>query len=359
MRSRLLLLIFAHLAVVLTTAGAADFSEPAPDPPALEPMPGLDEVRGILLTNLTKTTSTELDRAAVKGILNELEGRIELVEAPKPKAPGKFVPLIAKTAVHDKNYGYIRVNRVEKGLAAAFDHAFSELEFDGKAEGLILDLRFARGVAYAEAARFVDRFLEKERKLLTIGAETIRSTAKTNAIKVPVAALINAKTSGAAEALAAMMRRANVGLLVGSDTAGGVSQFREFPLSTGQRLRVATGPLLFGEGETLIDDAVQPDIEVVTPLPDETAYLADAFRDPPGYADDIERELGPDPFRPLSEADLVRRHNQEFGFNEGSVEAPVAPAPAPEEKTEIRDPALSRALDVLKALAVVRQITPF
>ena len=75
---------------------------------------------------------------------------------------------------------------------------------------------------------------------------------------VPVAVLVNSKTTGAAEALAALLRRSNVGLLIGSDTAGGLSQFREFPLSNGQRLRVATGPLLFGEGEVLAGAAVRP-----------------------------------------------------------------------------------------------------
>jgi len=362
MRSRLILLILAHLAAAMPTIGAEYLpsSEPSQASEQLQPMPTLDEVRGILLTNLIKTTSEELDRAAVKGILDQLAGKIELVEAPTPRLSDQTAPLITRTDVFDENYGYIRVGRIEDGLAAEFDANLKALPVEDALEGLILDLRFAKGVAYLEAARFVDRFLKKEKTLLSIGAETVRSTAKTNAITAPVAVLINARTSGAAEALAAMMRRSNVGLLIGADTAGGVNQFREFPLSTGQRLRVATGPLLFGEGETLIDDAVQPDIEIGTPIVDELAYLEDAYRDLPGYEDLIAAEREPNPFRPLSEAELVRRHNKDHGIGSGAADMPKAETTnETEEPGEIRDPALSRALDVLKALSVVRQITPF
>ncbi len=364
MRSRPILLILAHLAATMPAIGA-EYS-PSPEPAQVtdrpQPMPTLDEVRGILLTNLTKTTSEELDRAAVQGILDRLEGKIELVEAPTPRPFDQAAPLITKTDVLDESYGYIRVGRIEDGLAGEFDANLKALPVEDALEGLILDLRFAKGVAYLEAARFVDRFLKKEKTLLRIGAETVRSSEKTNAITAPVAVLINAKTSGAAEALAAMMRRSNVGLLIGADTAGGVNQFREFPLSTGQRLRVATGPLLFGdgEGETLIDDAVQPDIEIGTPIVDELAYLEDAYRDLPGYEDLIAAERQPNPFRPLSEAELVRRHNKDHGGGSGAADMPKAETDNEiEEPREIRDPALSRALDVLKALSVVRQITPF
>jgi len=313
------------------------------------------------LTNLTKTTSEELDRAALQGILSVLEGKIELVAAPFPTPEGPPAPLITKTDVLDKHYGYIRIGRVAAGLADEFDATFNELPVQAPLEGLILDLRFAKGVAYVEAARFVDRFLKKERILLKFGTDTVRSSAKTNAITAPVAVLINAKTSGSAEALAAMMRRSNVGLLIGADTAGGVNQFREFPLSTGQRLRVATGPLLFGEGrgETLIDDAVQPDIEIGTPIGDELAYMEDAYRDLPGYEDLVAATLEPNPFRPLNEAELVRRHNEEKGLEAEEPPLSIAAVEESEPAREIRDPAMGRALDVLKALSVVRQITPF
>lgn len=330
---------------------------PEPATPEFAPMPGLEEVRAIILNNLTDATTQELDRAALNGILSVLEGKIELVSAAASSPPGIFSPLINKTAVYDNDYGYLRVGQVSEGLAEEFDSTFANLRIGGKLEGLILDLRFAKGVDYAEAAALVDRFLKKEKKLLQIGARTIRSTAKQEAISVPVAVLVNSKTVGAAEALAALMRRSNVGLLIGADTAGGVSQFREFPLSNGQRLRVATGPLLFGEGEILTGGAVQPDIEIDVAVEDELAYLENAYQVLPDDPVHSQIESETSPFRPLNEAEIVRRHKKEQG-EELRVEDTKEEFEAPLE-LGIRDPALSRALDVLKALAVVRKIHPF
>ena len=71
----------------------------------------------------------------------------------------------------------------------------------------------------------------------------------------------------------------------------------------------------------------------------------------------LQAELEPSPFRPLSEAEIVRRHKQEQG-EEARDEERFEDFDSQLE-SEIRDPALSRALDVLKALAVVRQIHPF
>jgi hypothetical protein len=357
MRSRQILLGIAIFAAVLPTNGAVLFSPQEPSWPVPPPIPALEEIRSIILTNLIGATSAELDRAALNGILSGLEGKIELVSAPVAPLSRTSAPLINKTAVYDNDYGYLRVDRVSAGLAKEFDSTFANLRIGGELEGLILDLRFAKGVDYSEAASLVDRFLKKEKKLLKVGARTIWSTAKRNAISVPVAVLVNSKTVGSAEALAALMRRSNVGLLIGADTAGGVSQFREFTLSNGQRLRVATGPLLFGEGEVLVGGAVQPDIEIDVAVEDELAYLDNAYRILPDDLSTLQAELEPNPFRPLSEAEIVRRHKLEQG-EESVIEEKFEDVEAPLE-SEIRDPALSRALDVLKALAVVRKIHPF
>ena len=357
MRSRQILLGIALFAAVLPTNGAVSFSPQEPAQPIARPGPLLDEVRTIILTNLTGVTLKELDRAALNGILSGLGGKIELVSAPVATLSRNSAPLINKTAVYDNHYGYLRVDRVSAGLAKEFDATYTNLRIGGELDGLVLDLRFAKGVDYVEAASLVDRFLKKEKKLLQIGARTIRSTAKRKAISVPVAVLVNSKTVGAAEALAALMRRSNVGLLIGADTAGRVSQFREFALSNGQRLRVATGPLLFGEGQILVGGAVQPDIEIDVAVEDELAYLDNAYRILPDDLSTLQAEVEPNPFRPLSEAEIVRRHKLEQG-EELETEEKFENIEAPLE-SEIRDPALSRALDVLKALAVVRKIHPF
>ena len=81
------------------------------------------------------------------------------------------------------------------------------------------------------AARAADRFLASETTLLTVGGESLRATAKTNAIQLPTAILVNRQTTGAAEVLAALLQRHRVGLLIGGPTAGGLRQFGTLCLS--------------------------------------------------------------------------------------------------------------------------------
>src|SRR5207237_4937643 len=66
--------------------------------------------------------------------------------------------------------------------------------------------------------------------------------------------------------------------LIGLRTAGQARIFKEFDLSNGQRLRVATGQVSVGKGKPLSATGVAPDIEVPVSGEDETAYFADAYK---------------------------------------------------------------------------------
>ena len=101
-----------------------------------------------------------------------------------------------------------------------------------------------------------------------MAATLARATRKDDAILVPVAILVNSQTSGAAEALAAVMREGAVGLIVGATTAGQASVFKEFPLSNGQKLRVAVARVSLAGGAALTQGIV-PDIPVEANLADE------------------------------------------------------------------------------------------
>src|SRR6185503_15236598 len=86
--------------------------------------------------------------------------------------------------------------------------------------GLVLDLRYAGGFDYSAAAATADLFVNAARPLLNWGNGVVSSQEKTNAIQVPVAVLVNGRTAGAAEALAAALRETGSGLILGGKTAG-------------------------------------------------------------------------------------------------------------------------------------------
>ena len=327
-------------------------------------LPPLEELLGLLRTNLTGISPTDLDRAATQGLLQQLRPNVSLVGDEAPATPSAKGPFLTNSCVYEGAYGYVRVARVEPGLADSLTAVLNRWQATNKLKGLVLDLRFADGQDYAAAAQTADRFLSSEQPLLNWGAASAHSAAKTNAIELQTALLVNRQTAGAAEALAAVLRHAGVGLIIGSVTSGEAWIFTDFPLSTGQRIRIATAPVRYGDGEPLPGAGLKPDLEIAVDPSLERTYLADPFK--PGGSTAVagrnERSrqglaggtgTNSPLRRPLNEAELVRRHRNGQSLDEDQPDLPAGPAP--DVGPVIRDPALARALDLLKGLSVVRR----
>jgi C-terminal processing protease CtpA/Prc len=254
------------------------------------------------------------------------------------------VASVSSTALFDESYGYIRIGNVGARLPDEFRVALGKLSATNQLKGLVLDLRYAGGLDYDAATKVADRFLGSEQPLLDWGKGVVNSTDKTNAFRAPVAVLINHHTAGAGEALAAMLRHADVALLIGTNTAGRASITRDFKLSNGDTLRVAVSPVKVAGREVV--DKLKPDIQVQVNPEDEKAYFVDAYKvlAKPGLT------VTNKPRRRLNEAELVRM------LREGEVpdEDLARPAAAEPARPVVTDPALARAIDLLKALAVVR-----
>jgi len=270
--------------------------------------------------------------------------------------------LVTQATVYDKFYGYMRVERVAAGLAELLKSGYEKLNATNRLKGLVLDLRFADGHDFTAAANAADRFLSKEEPLLSWEEDSTHSTAKSDSIEVPVTVLINGQTAGAAEALAAVLRELDGAVLIGARTAGQAHVFKEFSLAGGQRLRIATGQVQVGKGKSLSAKGVAPDLEVAVKSSDEKAYFADAFKvlsrpttlpkatNNPVLAGATNRDR-----RRLNEAELVRIQREGRTTND-DVLTPGEASPA-EEGSEplVRDPALARALDLLKGIAIVER----
>jgi hypothetical protein len=156
--------------------------------------------------------------------------------------------------------------------------------------GTVLDLRFADGAA-TNAADF-----------FTHG-------------KSPLVILVNSQTRGPAAKLAADLRNSGSAILIGS---------------------------------TNLPNGLSPDIVVSVSADDERKFQDDPFlaESPslPGAASPTNLLAFVDH---TSEAELVRKRVKD-GEDEGDVASPRAEPPQP----VVRDPALARAMDLLKALAV-------
>jgi hypothetical protein len=202
-----------------------------------------------------------------------------------------------RSSILENNVAYLRVGEVQKNLAAEIQSAQDSLATTNKIAGTVLDLRFADGDDLVAAKAAADLFAPK---------------------KLPLAILINADTTGAAAALATILRGAGDGLVFGGATA-----------------------------------ALTPDISVKVKIADERKYLENP------YAALAQSETNASPatnnYSPFidhtSEADLVREKIKDGEQDEDSM----PPRPTEPQKPFIHDPVLARAVDLIKALAVVRQ----
>jgi hypothetical protein len=151
--------------------------------------------------------------------------------------------------------------------------------------------------------------------------------------KRPLAILVNNGTHGAAVILAAALREARAGLVFGSVPA-----------------------------------AVKPDIAVEETPADEKKFFKNPYAEP--ATNEVAALAGTNNFLPwvdhTSEADLVRAKIKDGDEDEGPLplgpvrpfSSPPPPYAAEPQKPAIRDPVLARAVDLIKGLAIVREVHP-
>ncbi len=320
--------------------------------------PDFKEVYELLRTNLPGATAENLNRAAIEGLLAQFPGKVALVGGAAGLPGG---PALSKSVVIEGNVAYLRIGCVAANLADELSAAYCALAGTNKIAGVVLDLRFADGSD--------DTAAQAAAKLL----------AAKKIIAGPLAVLVNGETRGTAKALAAALRQAGAGLIIGSPTAGEAMAFREFPLSNGERLRVAAAPAASG-GSML--SRVQPDIAVTVTVGDERVLFDDPYQT---IATGNTNSSPGTNFLPFvdhtSEADLVRQREKDgkaIGTSEfhtrdmdagprlirrqggdGDGDEDSAPARAAEpQKPVIRDPVLARAVDLIKGLSIVRESHP-
>jgi hypothetical protein len=330
------------------------------------------ELYELLRKNLAGVSDAELEQAAVQGLIKQLHPLVSIATNGGRHANGSTngAPLAA-TSVLEGTFAYFRFNEIAEGADKEFSSAFKRIGSTNKLRGLVLDLRFAKGSDYSAAAALADPFLPPRQPLIDWGDGVKLSTAKTNSVHLPVAILINKETRGAAEAFAAVLRRSDIGLILGDNSAGQAFITRDFTLKSGQKLSIATTPVKVAGGQTIDRRGLAPDIKVEVPLAEERAFVQDAYRAVPrlagaasigGASSESLTNLTAAPGtnggprastrRRLNEAELVRMQREGIDFES---DFPTGREAGPLRPPVITDPVLARAIDLLKGLAVVHQ----
>lgn len=321
------------------------------------------EVLQLLKTNLAGATDGGLSDAAARGLISELSPRVTLIESATHDSGRTANSGGVSAGVFDSHFGYLRVQKLTGGTPGDLAERHAGLRATNGLKGLVLDLRYAGGDDYSAAVEIADRFIASEVSLVDWGDGWKKSKPKTNAFSLPVAILVNRKTTAAAEALAGMLRYRDVGLLIGTNTAGQASMAKVFTLKTGQKLRVAIAPLRVADGRELPFTGIPADLGVAVSPDDELEYYEDAYKvlaktNPSlavGTNEVHASTTNRGPRRRLNEAELVRMSREGQSIDRDSIGSnPTPPLPEP-TVPQVTDPALARALDLLKGLAVVQQ----
>jgi hypothetical protein len=205
---------------------------------------------------------------------------------------------LARVLVLENNVAYLRVGQVADDLVMEIQSAQTALAATNKIIGTVLDLRFADGDDLTAANATTNWFATK---------------------KLPLAILINSETRGAAAALAKNLRAAHDGLVLGG-TAAGLKPDIAVIVKTGDEKQFLNNPYAASAiGETNASAATNGNLATFI---DHT-----------------------------TEADLVREKIKDGDQDEDSTPArPIEP-----QKPYIQDPTLARAVDLIKALTVIRQ----
>lgn len=334
---------------ILTCFGAGLFAQSAWS--ASGNVPDFKETYSLIESNLPAgLTRAELNAIAVTSLLKALEPKVGLLTGTNATQERSA---ISKAEMIHGSFAYVRIGAVNNNLPELLENRFKQLGSTNKLEGIVLDLRYTGGGDYKAAAAVADLFVGEDRALLDTGTSMLKTVSAGAVISVPAAVLINGSTEGAAEALAAVLRDTGSALLLGNRSAGQAALGREFKLSSGQTLRINIQPVRLPKGSVIAESGLRPDITIDLPPEEEKRYYADPYAvlqstnqtagEPTLGASNTNR---PGRRVRFNEADLVREHTGSERARR-SEEETLAPS--------ISDPALARALDVLKGLSVVRR----
>ncbi len=195
------------------------------------------------------------------------EGEEELLQITITRARVE-IPVV-ETELLDNGLGYIRLTSFNAVAVERLTAATSELEAQG-VTGLILDLRDNPGGLLDAAIGVTDLYLPEGVILYERGSFGIDRTftAETGQLgeEIPMVVLVNGGSASASELVALALRDNDRATLIGERTFGKGSVQQLNNLSNGGELRVTIARWYSPLNETISNEGVEPDIEVILDL---------------------------------------------------------------------------------------------
>ncbi len=263
-----------------------------------------------------------LERATLRGLLGELHPGVELTGAEQPAAAATS-PFRAETL--PGGVGYIRLGSLQAATVTEVEGTLKDFAAN-KVDAVVLDLRATPETGgYDMAAAVAGRFTAKGSPLFSLvdgGGVPLKTFVSDgpqvfNGVVVVVA---DGATAGAAEALAAVLRKNVRAMVVGTATSGRAVEFSSISLGKGQSLRFADAEVRVEGLPAIYPLGLRPDIEVGQEADVRENVLADGLeKGASAFVFELERAQ-------MNEAALVAGTNPEIDAAEnaeGLVDRPL------------------------------------
>jgi len=264
-----------------------------------------------------------------------------------------------KSRVLDEQFGYIRISNFQNATARDMVDKLQELhkEIDGPIRGLVLDLRNNPGGVLNAAVSVSDAFLEGGIIVYTEGRtedSRIKYAAKSGDILsgAPIIVLVNEGSASASEIVAGALQDHKRAVIMGNQTFGKGSVQTVVPVADDAAIKLTTARYYTPKGRSIQAEGIVPDIKlenvsitmksdsggILVKEKDLEGHLAN------GHSDDDESPVDRD------ETDKGEKEQEQKSDSSDGDKA------AARKPLVIDDYALSEALNVLKAMAILQPL---
>jgi carboxyl-terminal processing protease len=261
-----------------------------------------------------------------------------------------------KSRVLDKQFGYIRISNFQNATARDMVSKLQELhkEIDGPIRGLVLDLRNNPGGVLNAAVSVSDAFLEGGMIVYTEGRtedSRIKYVAKSGDILsgAPIIVLVNEGSASASEIVAGALQDHKRAVIMGNQTFGKGSVQTVVPVADDAAIKLTTARYYTPRGRSIQAEGIVPDIRlenVSVSMKSDSDGILVKEKDLEGHLANGHSDDG------KQQSDKDKKDEGEPGEEQKSKSSDGDKAAA-SKPLVIDDYALSEALNVLKAMAIL------
>ena len=203
---------FIFIALMLSLLGVIDSRAQSED---ASPAGEIDLIREDALQLRERLESLDIEGYDSAPALRQIDRLIEALDAPEEVEDP--TPAIPAFQVVGRDIAYFRWDRLDQ---PSFEALLAGLASRENWAGIVVDFRFCVDGNWETIAPLASLFLTEETELIQRESETIAALPGTGRWRrAPRVALVNRETSGPAEAMAAILRKWDLAVIVGESTS--------------------------------------------------------------------------------------------------------------------------------------------